>query len=170
MKDILDFIGANTGFIIVFLLFFGGGIASFFNRVMKRRHDRLTEAGRYKYRLQLLAERRRIAEIEGDAIKLLVADDALGEDFGRRLRVALDKAKREAPPELVAAQDPEIDGEEAESEAAVAAHSEPRGRASVRMKVDLPTCSREPGWCPDPDKCFRFGRCLAPTSLPVETP
>jgi hypothetical protein len=146
---------------------------------MKRRHDRLTEAGRYKYRLQLLAERRRIAEIEGDAIKLLVADDALGEDFGRRLRVALDKAKREAPPELVAAQDPEIDGEEeAESEAAVAAHPEPRGRkaerrpsrASVRMKVDLPTCSREPGWCPDPDKCFRFGRCLAPTSLPVETP
>lgn len=86
MKDILDFIGAHGTGIFFFCLFFGGGIGSLLYNLVNRRHKRKMEELRYRYRLKILAERRNIAEIEGEAIKLLIADDALGEDFNRRLR------------------------------------------------------------------------------------
>jgi hypothetical protein len=117
MKDILDFIGNHFIEIFFFFLVFGGSIAAFLNRILVLRHHQKIEGIRYKHRLQILAERRRIAEIENDAIKLLIADEALGEDFNRRLRVALDKARAETPPRQHVTRDPEIDEALAEEEA-----------------------------------------------------
>lgn len=113
LKDILDFLGHHGVGIFIFLLFFGGGIGAFFNRLIAQRHARKMQAEQYAYRLKILAERRLIAEREDDAIKLLIADDALGEDFNRRLAAALKKAK-EGPPQTRVMIDSEIDSEEEE--------------------------------------------------------
>ncbi len=117
MKIILDFISNNFGVIFLFCIVFGGGIATFFSRIISERHERKLQEMKHKNRLQILEERRRIAEAENDAIKLLVADTALGRDFDQRLRIALDKADLKDPQTKTAA-DPEIDDDLIEESAA----------------------------------------------------
>ena len=128
VKDVLDFVGEHLVFIFVFCLCFSGGVAQFLGRVLDQRHQRKLAAARHVQRLQILAERRRIAEVEGDAIKLLIADDALGQDFSRRLRVALDVQAKASPP---VERDAEIDGElEAVAEEVACGDGVGRGRCS----------------------------------------
>ena len=93
MRAILDFIGNNGVGIIIFFLLFGGGIYSFLSRIIEQRHQRKLEAARHEHKLQIMVERRRIAETAGDAIKILLADNVIGADFDQRLRVALNEVK-----------------------------------------------------------------------------
>lgn len=90
MKDLLDFISNNLGWLFVFGLFFGGSIYSFLDRIAKRWHERLLRQSTMEARLKILQEQRRIAEVTGDAIKLLVVDTALGAEFEGRLHAALE--------------------------------------------------------------------------------
>lgn len=60
-------------------------------------NQRKLAESKHRNQQQVFLERRQIAEIEHDAIKLLVADTALGEDFDRRLRSALEESRKRAP-------------------------------------------------------------------------
>lgn len=97
-------------FLILVLMIFGG--ANFRKEVfqaLERFQQHRLEKMRNEYRLKILAERKAIAVAQEDPIKLLIADDALGEDFNRRLRNALDEQRKKAPKELAATRDDVID-------------------------------------------------------------
>lgn len=96
MKDILDFISEHLLMIFIFFIFFGGGITSFFNRLISQYHKRKVDEARRAHELQLVAERRKIADCTQDAIKLLITDQALAEDFETRLRIAIDASQTQA--------------------------------------------------------------------------
>jgi uncharacterized iron-regulated membrane protein len=101
MKDLLDFISNHIGWIFIFLLVFGGSLTSFINGLVNNRHRRLLAESKHHRDIEVMAEKRRIAEATGEAIKLLLVDDQLARDFERRLRVAIDTTPTTTPPEPV---------------------------------------------------------------------
>lgn len=126
VKDILDFISNNGFGIVICFILFGGSIGQVVHRISRQRHERKMKEIEGKNEIRLLEERRRIAEIEGDAVKLLVADTALAEDFDQRLRAALTEAKKKAAVQLRVEPMPvAAESEEAELEVAPRA-SRPR--------------------------------------------
>lgn len=98
MKDLLDFLDTHMGWIFLFVLFFGGSVAAFVNRTLANRTRRLLQEAKYRRDVEIVVERRKIAEATNDAIKLLLVDDQLARDFDRRLRVAISTGT--PPPQL----------------------------------------------------------------------
>ncbi len=93
MHEILEFLSKNGFSVFLFFLFFGGGIAQFVHSVTERIHQRKTMEMQYKQRLRVLEERRQIAALTHDSIKLLLVDTDFAGDFDRRLRLALKQQK-----------------------------------------------------------------------------
>lgn len=130
MSELLQFLSRNMGMIFIFCLFFGGSFSAFAHRWLERRHQRQMRAREQAFQLELLNKRTRIAELEGDAIKLLVADTALGEDFNRRLTEALERARRGDTKESSSASHADL-GDDAE----LSADGAGRGAGNTRVRV-----------------------------------
>lgn len=108
MHDVFAFMDGNPT-LMLFIVFIVAVIAT---RFMTQWHVRRLENHKNKARLQILEERRRIVEAEGDAIKLLVVDAVVGADFERRLHEALEQARHCTPKKrLQDAPDPQLDDE-----------------------------------------------------------
>lgn len=100
MQSILDFAGQSNNhgnFVFACLAMFC--ISAFFTlrmfgnifcRWVHQRGELRAMKVKHGQEMQILAEKRRIAEIQDDAVKLLIADRALADDFHHRLRVAMD--------------------------------------------------------------------------------
>lgn len=95
MKDVLDFINLNRTAIIMILVMAMAMMQDIIGKTLERRHQRKLQEDAHRQRLAILKERLRIAETMDDAVKLLVADTALAEDFEKRLAAAIAGAKKE---------------------------------------------------------------------------